>query len=80
MASSPLAATATQRCPRSVEPWPLASPPNFGTLPMDRRRALKTLFCFSTLATGPAWRLAAATPPSATAQHLLAIGDFGTTG
>jgi tartrate-resistant acid phosphatase type 5 len=47
---------------------------------MDRRRALQTLFCFSTLATRPGWRLATATPPSATAQHLLAIGDFGTTG
>ncbi len=47
---------------------------------MDRRRALKTLFCFSTLAAVKPLRASPIAKPSSNAQHLLAIGDFGTTG
>lgn len=47
---------------------------------MDRRRALKTVFCFSTFAAFRPIRLEAEMKPSNDAIHLLAIGDFGTTG
>lgn len=47
---------------------------------MDRRRALKTLFCFSAVASYRPLRAKAFAAPASDAQHLLAIGDFGTTG
>ncbi len=47
---------------------------------MDRRRAIKTVFCFSTFAALRPLSSDAAAKPSSEAIHLLAIGDFGTTG
>jgi tartrate-resistant acid phosphatase type 5 len=47
---------------------------------MDRRRALKTVFCFSAFAAFRPRYSMAATKPSGDAIHLMAIGDFGTTG
>jgi hypothetical protein len=47
---------------------------------MDRRRALKTLFCYSSMLALKPVRTDAAFELSPDAMHLLAIGDFGTTG
>jgi hypothetical protein len=47
---------------------------------MDRRRALRTIFCFSTLAAVRPLRAASIAKPASHAHHILAIGDYGTTG
>lgn len=47
---------------------------------MDRRRAIKTLFCYSSMLGLNPLRSHAASALAPDATHILAIGDFGTTG